>query len=154
MESQTISLQRPATGDTDEPKLSYTNGSLQPKVEIAAENCTLEWKLGRKEKLVMIALVIVSFVAALDATILVPLLPVRYWGPQAQWRYSDCVLDSRKIASRKRDQYLLGRNILFIELHGLSTFSCFSFRQLWSAGNSDALDYLFYGRRSSGLPGQ
>lgn len=131
MEAQKISSQRPATGGSDEGTLSYSNGSLQPKVEIAADDRTLEWKLERKEKLVMIALAVVSFVAALDSTVLVPLLPVRSWGPQTQWRFSDCILDSRRIASRRRDQYLLDRNVLFIELHRLSTLSCFSFRQLW-----------------------
>lgn len=43
---------------------------------MAAEQHGLEWKPEKKEKLVIIALVIVSFVAALDATILGPLLPV------------------------------------------------------------------------------
>lgn len=77
MESQMTSSQRSANGDTDEPGLSNINGSSQPNVEIAVEKGISEWKLGRKEKLVMIALVIVSFIAALDASILVPLLPVR-----------------------------------------------------------------------------
>ena len=36
----------------------------------------LEWKLGRKEALIVLSLMIVSLVAALDATVLVPVLPV------------------------------------------------------------------------------
>lgn len=78
MESQLTSSQRSANGDTDELGLANTNSTPQPKVEeISAEKRISEWKLGRKEKLVMIALVLVSFIAALDASILVSLLPVR-----------------------------------------------------------------------------
>ena len=36
----------------------------------------LEWKAGRREWLVMITLMIVSLMTALDASILVPVLPV------------------------------------------------------------------------------
>lgn len=36
-----------------------------------------EWKVGRQEALIMMALMIVSLTAALDATVLVPVLPVR-----------------------------------------------------------------------------
>ena len=35
-----------------------------------------EWKLGRQEILIMMALMVVSLTAALDATVLVPVLPV------------------------------------------------------------------------------
>ena len=36
----------------------------------------LEWDVGRKEALIMVALMIVSLTAALDTTVLVPVLPV------------------------------------------------------------------------------
>ena len=35
-----------------------------------------EWKVGRQEALIMMALMVVSLTAALDATVLVPVLPV------------------------------------------------------------------------------
>lgn len=35
-----------------------------------------EWKLGRQETLIMVALMVVSLTAALDTTVLVPDLPV------------------------------------------------------------------------------
>ena len=78
MESQVISSQRSEKGDNPESGSSYPDTSLRPVVRIAVEKDLVEWKLGRREKLVLVALVIVSFVAALDATILVPVLPVRY----------------------------------------------------------------------------
>ena len=36
----------------------------------------LEWDVGRKEALIMVALMIISLTAALDTTVLVPVLPV------------------------------------------------------------------------------
>ena len=42
-----------------------------------------EWKVGRQEALIMMALVIISLTAALDATVLVPVLPVSKSAPMA-----------------------------------------------------------------------
>ena len=41
-----------------------------------AQEPVSEWKLGRQEALIMMALMMVSLTAALDATVLVPALPV------------------------------------------------------------------------------
>lgn len=40
------------------------------------EESVPEWKIGRQEALIMISLIVVSLIAALDATVLVPVLPV------------------------------------------------------------------------------
>ena len=41
-----------------------------------SQESVLEWDVGRKEALTMVALMIVSLTAALDTTVLVPVLPV------------------------------------------------------------------------------
>lgn len=42
----------------------------------SAEESSEEWKAGRQEWLIIITLVVISTMASLDATILVPVLPV------------------------------------------------------------------------------
>lgn len=58
------------------PKMSSASNHVITDVDFpTTEEDELEWKLGRQELLVMISLMLVSLIAALDATILVPVLP-------------------------------------------------------------------------------
>ena len=48
------------------------------KKEKTVENPPAQWKAGKREWLIIATLVIISLMAALDATILVPVLPVSH----------------------------------------------------------------------------
>lgn len=119
MEPQIVSLP-PEKNDAQGPPPADPNPSSQPAVEAAGEEQTSEWNLGRQEMLVLVALVIVSFVGALDATLLAPVLPVNPLSSWAPRRSSDCAEDSCEISRGNHDRYLLGRHILFVELRNLS----------------------------------
>lgn len=48
------------------------------KLDSVGKKTGAEWKAGKQEWLIMILLLVVSFLVSIDATILVPVLPVSY----------------------------------------------------------------------------
>ena len=54
------------------PRTSHSSG-----ISLPTEDPFEEWKAGRQEWLIIITLVLISLMASIDATILVPVLPVR-----------------------------------------------------------------------------
>ena len=70
------SLPRPSLdGHREKTALPSSDSAEIPSTPVVQEP-VLEWKVGRQETLIMIALMVVSLTAALDATVLVPVLPV------------------------------------------------------------------------------
>ena len=69
------SLPRPSQDDAEKTALPSSDATERTSTPVVQEPVP-EWKLRRQEILIMIALMIVSLTAALDATVLVPVLPV------------------------------------------------------------------------------
>jgi hypothetical protein len=61
----------------DTPKTTYSASSSSTDLEKAVTQPVEDWKPEKKEWFIMISLSIISFMVALDATILVTVLPVR-----------------------------------------------------------------------------
>ena len=65
----------PAGVNEDTPNHNAVSNEKNPETFLV-ENPPEEWKAGRQEWLIMITLVVISLMAAIDATILVTALPV------------------------------------------------------------------------------
>ena len=85
------------------PKTSPTSGHVKNVVDPPApEEDELEWRLGRQELSVMISLMLVSLVAALDATVLVPVLPAGPLLHPSRDKLLTMEIDHCKCSQRKR----------------------------------------------------
>lgn len=67
----------PAPAGVHEDAATHNNFTSEKSLATSSvENPAEEWKAGRQEWLIMITLVVISLMAAIDATILVTALPV------------------------------------------------------------------------------
>lgn len=119
--------------------------------EAAASN--QEWKAGRKEWMIIIVLAIVSLMVALDATILVPVLPVSA-SKKGSLRYmkDNTFAGDRERSSWAYDRYLLDGNGLSLDTISLSTVSGFPFGRVRPPSVLPDLTGLFHNRHSTLLP--
>ena len=98
----------------------------------SAKELSQEWKPQKQEYLVMFTLAIISLMVALDATVLVPVLPVSLTlsDPFSQWLTGG--KDNSYRPPRQRHGFFLGWHILPVVLCSLSTFHRGIVRHLWS----------------------
>lgn len=112
------------------PNLSLDNIEASGLPESSVSDVDDAWKAGRAEKLAIACLSIVSLVVALDATILVPVLPVGLflYPPDPLLNF---LLDPGDLVEWLRDRDLLGRNVVSPRQRDLSTIHRGVVRRLW-----------------------
>ena len=120
-----------------EVRESRTEAALQ-------DNLANTWKAGRSQWLIIIVIAIVSLMVALDATILVPVLPVSHTDIHGAHVARLMLLDHCERSPWERDRHLLGRNCLPSHSVGLSTFPSISFGYLWPSLVILGLSRLFH----------
>ena len=75
MDSSPTTLSLHQSNHAEKTALPASDVAERPNSPVVQEPVP-QWKLGRQETLIMMALMVVSLTAALDATVLVPVLPV------------------------------------------------------------------------------
>jgi hypothetical protein len=112
-----------STKMADTPKSSPSASSSRMDLEKAVEKPE-EWKPEKKEWFIMISLSVISFMVALDATILVTVLPVRLNTIRIKDARLTLQTANSAFAQRHFDRCLLGRDIVPPDQRRLPTRHC------------------------------
>lgn len=146
-------------GKPNEKRVGHTEGFgtplavHEPQQELAPSD--QEWKAGRKEWIIIIVLAIVSLMVALDATILVPVLPVSTstaWG--AKQTEHNMTAGYRERSSWQDNRYILDGNSLPLDSIGPSAIHSCPLGHIWPPSILPVFTWLLLNRYCALLPVQ
>ena len=127
----TMAIPDEASNPTSAEPSTYEKPSVLVLDDVeSAKSSQVEWKPQKQEYLVMLTLSIISLMVALDATILVTVLPVSYMSVDLTARRLTIGQDHNERSPRLCHRCFLDRHLLPVGLCSLSAFHCSFVRHL------------------------